>query len=216
MLGSYLEQLEAGLDGSRPLGALAIADVASLAEAARGGLGLTADSQRALAELEQLMGGATPEAVRIWPEGIRSRALGAIAVLRATVRARSVEIEHPAEALRAAAAELAGSSRDLAEVSLLLQTGADARAMAHIGRFTELLQSLLRTVGRLRREAPDAQPAEAGLKGVFEDLNAMLRQALEALAARDTVLLGDLLEYEVAPRLASLSALLGRAEAGHP
>jgi len=217
VIGSYLEQLEAAFRGGGALPAGTLASVVDFASTMRRLLDLSAGSpaEKALGELERLLAGGTPDAVHAWPQGIRERALGAVETLRHALRVRSVEIERPAEALRSTADELGESARDLPEVSLLLQTGRDEKAMATIGRFSELLQSVLRAVARLGPAASAGGTLVEGrrVEDFVGDLNGVLKQAIEALESRDSVLLGDLLEYEVAPRAASLSRSLRRPEA---
>ncbi len=218
LLDAWLAQLEESIGSRGDLPGHLLDGFADAAAAARLRLDMSADSAeaRALSELEQLIGPASPGAPRRWPEGIRGRALSAAAALRGAAQARLLEIDDPAAALRTAAAALLDSSGDLAEVSLLLQTGQQQKAMDRVRSLAAALQPVLRAVSRLRDPATGA-PSELAIDGrplrdFVADMNVVLKQAVEALTAGDTVLLGDLLEYEVAPRVRSLSALVPRPE----
>jgi len=76
--------------------------------------------------------------------------------------------------------------------------------MEAVVRFSELSQRLLR---HLRSRGV---PAVGGRESreFFTDLNRVLGELLSAFQAHDTVLIGDLLEYEIAPRLRQLQAVL--------
>ncbi len=219
LLGQYLKQLASavGDPASPPVGALE--GFADAATAARLRLDVSAGSPaaRGLGVLEQLLGPGARETPATWPEGIRDRALRAIADLSELAQARLTEIDSPGEALRTAATAMEGCSRDLADVSLLLQTGQQEKAMGQVTRFAALMQSTMRSLARLHDSGSTSPAFELEgrpLPEFIESMNAVMRQAVEALEARDTVLLGDLLEYEIAPRLKSLSTFLGSASAG--
>ena len=47
-----------------------------------------------------------------------------------------------------------------------------------------------------------------GLQDFYRDLNRILTELLEAFHANDSVLIGDLMEYEIAPRLEQLRTFL--------
>jgi hypothetical protein len=47
------------------------------------------------------------------------------------------------------------------------------------------------------------------LKLLLEEIGTILQELLSAYEAKDTVLVGDLAEYEIAPRLRSLQEALG-------
>jgi hypothetical protein len=88
----------------------------------------------------------------------------------------------------------------LSEVPVQLATGRDRQAMQTIATAAELLQTLLALVPRL--------PPLADRQKLFTELNGVFRDVIAAFDARDTVLIGDLLEYEAAPRLGELLPLL--------
>jgi hypothetical protein len=90
----------------------------------------------------------------------------------------------------------------LSEVSVLLQTGRDRQAMDVVISFTDAAQDM---VGVLPFLPPDAERAR-----LISDLNPVLHQLAAAFDARDAILIGDLLEYEVAPRMDRLTPLLER------
>ncbi|MDR1894818.1 MAG: hypothetical protein LBQ61_09080 [Spirochaetales bacterium] len=100
----------------------------------------------------------------------------------------------------------------LAEVSILLQTGKDKDAMDRVIRFTECSQKILRIYPHLKAQGLlDTQKARVdNLKfdEYYKDLNRILLELTQSFAAGDSVLIGDLLEYEVAPRLETLSNFL--------
>jgi hypothetical protein len=105
-------------------------------------------------------------------------------------------------ALQALAPELAALEEKIGEVSVLLQSGKDRQAMETVTRFTDLIEA---AVAALQRTGNAGEAAE-----LFSDLNPRLREILGAFDAKDFILVGDLFEYEVAPRLGKLSALLAR------
>jgi hypothetical protein len=79
-------------------------------------------------------------------------------------------------------------------------------------RFSELSQSLVRLVASVLPDSadPGKQLTVGGmsLQDFYQELNGILDELLEAFDANDSVLIGDLMEYEVAPRLEQLRTFL--------
>ncbi len=155
-----------------------------------------------LAELAPLAAG--PGRLGLQDAGARARLAAAASGLRERIGLRLAETDDPRAALSRLAAELEATAAGISEVSVLLATGRDRQAMETVVRFSELSQRLLSTLGRL------GVPAVGGRepREFFAGLNRVLQDLLAAFQARDTVLIGDLLEYEVAPRLRQLQAVL--------
>jgi hypothetical protein len=150
-----------------------------------------------------LFAGKGAPAVRAWTPGTRGEALDLIRDLRTLVQARVHDVTHPRESLARCAEGLAGCMGELKEVSVLLQTGRDKPAMDTVVRFTDIVQSLMDLLPFL---APDPERGR-----LLSGLTPVLRELVEAFGSRDSVLIGDLLEYEVAPRLEKIVPLLSRA-----
>jgi len=143
------------------------------------------------------------ELCRLAPEA-RALLNGAASALEERIGLRLAEVDDPRAALARLSAELEAMAAGISEVSVLLATGRDRQAMETVVRFSELSQRLLRLLGTL------GVPAVGGRepREFFEELNRVLQELLGAFQARDTVLIGDLLEYEIAPRFRQLQAVL--------
>jgi hypothetical protein len=98
---------------------------------------------------------------------------------------------------------LSACTEEISEISVLLQTGKDRQAMDTIVRFSELSQNLVRLVSSI--SPPNANE---DVQGFYRELNGVLSELLEAFETKDSVLIGDLMEYEVAPRLGRLRTIL--------
>ena len=81
-----------------------------------------------------------------------------------------------------------------------LATGHDGQAMQTIATVAELLQTLLALVPFL--------PPHPDRPRLFTELTGVFRDVIAAFDAKDSVLIGDLLEYEAAPRLGELLPLM--------
>ena len=134
----------------------------------------------------------------------RAALASAASSLQELIGRRLAEAEDPRSALARLSSELEATVAGISEVSVLLATGRDRQAMEAVVRFSELCQRLLVLLGRLGVPAVGGrEPAE-----FFAGLNGVLQELITAFQARDTVLIGDLLEYEIAPRLRQLRAVL--------
>jgi hypothetical protein len=123
----------------------------------------------------------------------------------------AAELRDPVGEVRETISALRGLVPGLNNVSVLLQTGRDREAMETVIRFTEESQTLLKLLARLQHTGR-LDPAAAVIDGTtverfFSDLNRILTELIEAFEAKDSVLIGDLLEYEVTPRLEGLERL---------
>jgi hypothetical protein len=168
-----------------------------------------------LVSLDQLLAGNTPERIARWPPETADAAALALDGLATSVARSLQETDDPRQALPRVRAELMGALAELEQVSVLLQTGRDREAMGKVIVFSELTQGLLRLIARLGATAPAGPPLLVAGRPLDEfqaALNGVLRQLLEAFDARDTVLIGDLLEYEAAPLLRQLAAAAGALE----
>ena len=147
-----------------------------------------------------------------WTEGKRRQAAGLIDLVSTKALFRIKELDDPKAALKVLSGALKGCIEEISEISLLLQTGKDRQAMDTMVRFSELSQTLVRLVASIFPEGGQSERnIEVGgisLKEFFTQLNGVLSELLQAFEARDSVLIGDLMEYEVAPRLEQMRALL--------
>jgi hypothetical protein len=117
------------------------------------------------------------------------------------VRDRLQEIEHPEKEAAAAARLLAAAKPALENVPVLLQTGKDREAMQCILSFTELALKAIRILA-YREEGRE------GSREFCREFNGILNELTAAFEVRDSVLIGDLFEYEIAPRTDRLAELL--------
>jgi hypothetical protein len=137
-----------------------------------------------------------------WGPEDRTRLGTAAASLALKIQSRLAELTDPRTALRSLGEELEAAAAGVSEVSVLLATGRDRQAMQAVVAFSELTQRLLALV----RSIPEVGGRPAA--EYFGELNRVLKELIQAFQARDTVLVGDLLEYEIAPRLRQLRAVL--------
>jgi hypothetical protein len=127
------------------------------------------------------------------------------------------EATHPFEELKSAAAGLNTLVPQLLEVPVLLQTGKDETAMGFVIEFTEFSDKLIRINHILKEQKlldfSDITVEHQRFDAFYEEFNGILRELLEAFDSQDSVLIGDLIEYEVVPRTEKLNAYIGAIEA---
>ncbi len=161
-----------------------------------------------LLKLTALFSSTSADAILSWSEEIYEGAGRLICKLEASVNLRLKELHNPKEALKELLEELEPCIEEISEVSVLLQTGRDRQAMESIIRFSELSQSLINIIAGLREALPskDRHLLIAGkdFEEFYLELNNVLKELIEAFKAQDSVLIGDLMEYEIAPRLEGL------------
>lgn len=116
--------------------------------------------------------------------------------LQEIIQGRIQELLHPNDASQRTGQKLRGTLQAMIDIPLLLQTGKTHDAMQLLSTFTQELQTMLRV---------NPPPKDNQLYGLLKELQDQL--ATEDI---DTVLLGDLIEYDVVPQctewLDSLSA----------
>jgi hypothetical protein len=128
---------------------------------------------------------------------------------------RAVGFAEVIEALTTQASETADSLEALlpalVDTSVSLQTGKDREALEAIRAFSEYTDTSTRIFSLLRCVSDDgATPAigTAATTEFFDSLNGVLRDLTGAFENKDSVLLGDIAEYEIVPRLRDLIAAL--------
>lgn len=153
-----------------------------------------------------------PDLERAHPpaEPARTRLIDEIDALRTIIAAREREYRDPVRELALTLGHLSASRDALVEVPVQLQTGHQQAAMQTVVTVTELLSRLVRLIPLVESAAngPASGIDIQGVRRFSEELGPLLSELSEAFEVEDTVLIGDLLEYEVAPRLEQLESLL--------
>jgi hypothetical protein len=106
---------------------------------------------------------------------------------------RIKEVQDPEKEAAAVARLLSMARRGIENVSVLLQTGKDGEAMQNILSYTELVLKAARLLAFRNSGA-------AEIEDFCRELNRILEELAGAFSLKDSVLIGDLLEYELAPR----------------
>jgi hypothetical protein len=129
----------------------------------------------------------------------------------ALIGERLRELANPLEEAVNMEKAVTGIARRLEDLPLDIQTGKDAQAVETVSLFSALTEKffrllpLLRERGLLTEDPASGGPSVDELAGEF---TLVLRELLAAYEAKDAVLVGDLAEYELAPRLLRLYSVL--------
>lgn len=130
---------------------------------------------------------------------------------------RLAELVSPALEMRTAATLFDERAPELAELPVLLQTGKEDQAMKAFLYFIEIFNKVIRIIPELRRTGLDTDSVaigDLGMPAFFAAINDVLRELTEAFEHKDAVLLGDLAEYEILPRMRSFFAAMREALPG--
>lgn len=129
---------------------------------------------------------------------------------------RIKEVTSPYNELKNTSELLKNLIPDISDVSVRLQTGDDKQAMNSVLKFIELSEKLIRIFPFLkefgytdiRNESIDS----VSFKDFYKDLNSILVELVDAFDINDSILIGDLMEYEIAPRVSKLLEYLNLIE----
>ena len=126
---------------------------------------------------------------------------------------RQRELLEPEHELRHTVTALKTMLPAIEAISTQLQTGKEREALEMVARFAELAGRLLRILPIAAGTNPSITTDTVGDRSMTEVLSTLpdlFRELEEAMSGGDLVLVGDLMEYELLPQFADLSATLTR------
>jgi len=125
-----------------------------------------------------------------------------VQTLRSITEERLREIQTPVDEFSNLRPLLEETCARLTDLPLDIQTGKDARAAQTIQIFSGITEKIFRVYRQLEIQGYIPQDAaEKELTGQICEFNGFVKELLFAYESNDTVLVGDLAEYEIAPRL---------------
>jgi hypothetical protein len=139
---------------------------------------------------------------------------GTVYNLAVVCRDRYREMESPQTELQRTAIAIQGLTSDLGSIGTLLQTGQAKEAFTRIYTFSEILSKLLRLFW-IASEQGDIHGKTieiADLSCWNTEASDCLQEIQNAIHSQDTVMLGDLLEYEVPPLVQKVLELIPATE----
>jgi hypothetical protein len=172
------------------------------------GVHSTGNSYSEIDPLTKIFAGTTSGMIDSWTALNRKEASGVLFAVISKLKLLKNEIENPVPILAEVMEKLSIAKQNISQVSVLLQTGKDREAMQAIVNFSELTQSLLRILSHAQF-APllqDISFKEKSYTEFYTDFNMHLHEIITAFEKKDYVLLGDLLEYEIAPAIEEILA----------
>jgi hypothetical protein len=131
--------------------------------------------------------------------------------LRPIIEERLRELRDPAGELDRTGPLITETCGRLEELPLDIQTGKDSRAAQTIQIFSGIAEKIFRVFHVLQAEGfPSGEIHVAGMPAAeyLREFGDALKELLAAYEQRDAVLVGDLAEYEMAPRLRDLYAAM--------
>ena len=114
------------------------------------------------------------------------------------------ELRDPPQEIRGLETLVRNVAERMEELPLDIQTGKDERAAETVQHFSRIGEKLFRIFFILKSEGLSSDTFfidDLPARLFMEEFNAVLKELSAAYANKDTVLVGDLAEYELAPRL---------------
>lgn len=107
---------------------------------------------------------------------------------------------------------------DYSNISVMLQTGKSSDAYRLILQFIEYAQKMIRIINRLKVLHDDlileGIIEEKSYENFFQDFTEVLSELVEAFENEDIIQIGDLMEYEIVPKLKTLIENIKNNNAG--
>ncbi|MCK5154009.1 MAG: hypothetical protein KAQ93_06575 [Spirochaetales bacterium] len=132
------------------------------------------------------------------------------------LQTRIKEVTSPFNEIQNTAEQLKDLIPSISDVSVMLQTGEDKKAMDSVLGFIELSEKLIRTFPFLKNfgytDISKISIDSESFNDFYKDLNSILTELVEAFNINDSILIGDLMEYEIAPRVNKLLEYLNLIE----
>jgi len=129
--------------------------------------------------------------------------------LRSITEERLREVNDPADEFSKIEPLLKETCARLVDLPLDIQTGKEGRAAQTIQLFSGIVEKILRITKQLNLQGfLDQDNDEKSLTGILNEFSSILKELLDAYERGDSVLVGDLAEYEAAPRLQELFAAI--------
>jgi hypothetical protein len=127
--------------------------------------------------------------------------------LRSITEERLREVKEPLDEFKKIEPLLNEICLRLVDLPLDIQTGKDGRASQTIQVFSGLTEKILRISKQLNIQGYFTGD-ENFFSNMINDFSEVLKELLDAYEKRDTVLIGDLAEYEASPKLKELYAAI--------
>ena len=133
------------------------------------------------------------------------------------VSERIREIEAPYQEMKNLQPLAEETAKRLEDLPLDMQTGKDSKAAETITVFSSLIEKIFRLIFLFKYFKTDIESIEVpsmngsgkqNLKDYIGEFSSALKELISAFENKDSVLVGDLAEYELAPRLRSLTEVL--------
>jgi len=121
------------------------------------------------------------------------------------------EFDHSVAEFIATSTMLPSMADRLEALPLQLQTGQDVHAAETLRDFSDLSGKLIRLlplIGHTGVNLASLRIGENNIKAFFDELASALKELVSAFESGDAILVGDLSEYEIAPRLRALEAAI--------
>jgi hypothetical protein len=125
------------------------------------------------------------------------------------------EAEDPSREIANSRIVIIEIAKRLEDLPLDIQTGKDLRVMETITLFSSLAEKIYRLVFLFKQYGIDIESIQVALrdgtvslKDYIQEFSAALKEMVSAYENNDTVLIGDLAEYELSPRLLCLNDVL--------
>ena len=130
--------------------------------------------------------------------------------LRSITEERLREVSDPADEFSKTEPLLNEICARLVDLPLDIQTGKDGRAAQTIQIFSGLMEKILRIINQFNIQGflDQDQDDDKSLNQIINEFSGVLKELLDAYERQDSVLVGDLAEYEAAPRLQELFAAI--------
>ncbi len=122
----------------------------------------------------------------------------------AALKSRAADLRDPVAAVGRAMSEYDSLRPRLVDLPVLLQTARDREALSVLTDFSEFFARAVRIIPVLSAAGIGLGSAELGGRDpaeFYSGLNRVLGEFIDAYSSQDTVLVGDLCEYEILPQL---------------
>ncbi|MBN2652259.1 MAG: hypothetical protein JXR63_07745 [Spirochaetales bacterium] len=123
------------------------------------------------------------------------------------INKRIHEMQNPEDEFNHALSSLSAMIPEIEQISIQMQTGESTKAINTILKFVEDTEKCVRLSSEVKKSNA-YQNKSVDLKDFFTNLNVKLLELVEAFKNEDSILIGDIFEYEISPVLEQITKII--------